>query len=183
MNRAEKLELILRDDELRKQEEQNRLLKLQQLLNMGGFANEMIEDDFQHTEVKITQVPVEIYSLTVPDERAAVITYVGNDWYPGLTYHFSVDNYDVGSDIQREIAPTNNPTEVKILAKNNIIWRATNDGDEARNVGIVTGGHFVPKQVYDELADIFVSLSDDTTFIGERSSEPGPLLPSSALNQ
>lgn len=179
MNRKEKLQLIFQDErthverqrlqaEREKIEElkHQRLLKeLQTLLESPELPDESIDDDFQIATLPVTDVKQRVFYYEVPNNRAAVIEYIGNDWYPGVTYEFVVDNEVVFGDTQREIAPTNNPTEVSILAKDKILWLANNTNSttsaEERNLAVVTGGRLIPEELYDMYTELFDKYDTD----------------------
>lgn len=166
MNRENKIQLIMEDErnrireqELTLQREEHKLHELDTLLDSPGLPDERIEDDFQTATVPITDVQQRVFYYEVPNNRAAIIEYIGNDWYPGLTYEFIVDNHSILEGTQREIAPTENPKNVHIICTDKITWVATNtNGDvdaEERDVGIVTGGRLVPEKAYNLYTDLY----------------------------
>lgn len=182
MNRKEKLDLIFKDEEMRIAEQQTQaqkelteFMKMREMLS-SGLPNETIQDDFQHKEIELGKAFQEVFKLDIDNDRAAVITYIGNDWYPGVEYKFSLDGQEHGGTIEREIAPTNNPLEVQLLAKSNVKWEAKNDGDEARNLGVVTGGHFIPVEVYDTVVNTFKDFESDITNIPPEMPDNAPQL-------
>lgn len=155
MNREEKLELIFRDEELRQKEMQLELMKLDQLIDSPAFALQTIDDDFQSKKVEVGETDITVYTLDVPGNMAAVVTHIGNDWYPGIDLQFQLDGVPVGGELDREVAPTNNPTEVKYFAVREIEWIVSNSGSEARDIGIVTGGHYIPENLYEKMASLY----------------------------
>lgn len=155
MRHEEKVQFILNDDRNRELREQNKLEKINQVLNGPTPPNEIIEDDFQTACLEVGEEDKRVYHYVVPDGKALVITEIGNDWYPGLDYTLKLDGHDVLGTIEREIAPTNNPVEVRYLAQDEVTWEGTNTGDEQRDIGIVNGGHFIPLEVYRDYVEMF----------------------------
>jgi len=149
----------IREQELKLKRKEQKLQELDTLLNSPALPDESIDNDFQTATVSITDVQQRVFYYEVPDNRAAIITYIGNDWYPGLTYEFIVDNHVILEETQREVAPTESPKNVNIFCKDKITWLATNTNEtvsaEQRDVGIVTGGKLVPERAYNLYTDLY----------------------------
>lgn len=182
MRREDKIQFVLEDDRNRitkkrmeLEEREQKLNELQTLLNSPGLPEESIEDDYQTATLEVTEVKQRVYDYRIPNNRAAVIEYIGNDWYSGLTYEFIVDNHVIFEDIERQIAPTNDTKQVNILAKDRILWLANNtntDVDaEERDIAVVAGGKLVPERVYEIYNDLYNSYDDDYSELIEIPSE------------
>lgn len=164
MDNEKKLELIIEDDrvreiqqQVREMQQQNRLIMVNQILDAASMPNDLVDDDFQHELIELGEEDVIVYDLDVPPSKAFLVEYVGNDWYPGIEYDIVVDGDTILGTIEREIAPTSNPTSIKFLARDNVRWYGSNNAEEAtedRNLGVVTGGKMVPAEVYEELQDV-----------------------------
>lgn len=159
MNREEKIRFLFEDERMRKLEEQNELLRMRQIIESPSVAGNTIDDDFQNDEVGLNEEDKTIFSLNIESGKALIIEYIGNDWYPGIEYEVLLDGEHIIGTVEREIAPTNNPVEVSYIVRESVEWLASNleeDGaSEARNLGVVTGGKFIPVEYYDKLVNMY----------------------------
>lgn len=169
MRHEEKVEFVLADDRNRELIEQNRLSRMERVINGPAPPSQVIEDDFQTACLNVGDKDNRVYHYEIPDGKALVVTELANDWYPGLTYTLKLDGKDVLGTIEREIAPTNNPTQVRYLAHDEVTWEGTNTGSEQRDIGIVTGGHFIPEEVFFDYTDLYeeagIPMSEREEFI------------------
>lgn len=166
MSKEERLRLLLEDERVRELELRNRLMMINQVIDSAPFPQDVVDDDFQHALVELGEEEEVVYELDVPSNKAFIAEYIGNDWYPGIEYKLFVDDDTILGTIEREIAPTNDPTKVRFLARETVRWEASNNNDDAtedRNLGVVTGGSFIPAEVYDELHNITRQMGGITT--------------------
>jgi hypothetical protein len=154
MNREEKLELIYQEERLAEQRSQTQMDELQTLLTTPSFGEERFPEPFQTYEIEVGERNHDVWEMQIPPDKAGVVTGIANEWYPGMELELIVDNTSK-MKIERETAEPNNPKEESFIAKNRILWRASNEGSEARNIGVFTEGYFVPVEAYEKLSDLY----------------------------
>lgn len=114
------------------------------------LPDQKIEEPYQTATVPNNGKEVDVLELSIDTGKAAVIQQIGNDWFPGMEFQIVIDEVRVEKNIQRQVAPTNDPQEIEILAKSNVKWTATNEGKEDRTVAAVADGIYVPESIYDK---------------------------------
>ena len=114
------------------------------------LPDQKIEEPYQTATVPNNGTQVDVLELSIDTGKAAVIQQIGNDWFPGMEFEIRIDEVRVEKNIQRQVAPTNNPQEIEILAKSDVKWTAINEGKEDRTVAAVADGIYVPESVYDK---------------------------------
>lgn len=138
----DKWDLILQEEKMHEQ-------RVERALDYTTPGNQF-NHPFQHENVEPGDDGTLLYNLNIAGSKAAVITKIGNEWYPNIELELIIDGNK--RSIEREVAPTEDPLETKIVAREQIEWRAKSDADEEYVIGVLTDGHYVPVRMYDELS-------------------------------
>lgn len=154
MNKEEKLELILQEEEMYHQRRRTELAELRTIFNSPSFAEESFEEPFQYRELEPGAKNVPVYEQEIPSGRAAVIEKIGTEWAPEITLTLKIDNSEKRIE-EKDTGNPDNPIETQMLAKKRVLWQASNDKEESFHIGILTDGYYIPEVYYQRLADIY----------------------------
>lgn len=155
MKRSEKIELILEDDRQQRIRRMEKLEELSALFNSPHFAEDEFGDEFEYKTIPEGANYRTILDRDIPQGKAAVITHIGNEWYPGITHRLKMDEREI--KLEREFGSPEEPAEVDKLVRDRIVWDAKNDngeGYEDRVVGVLVKGYYIPVEFYESIADI-----------------------------
>lgn len=126
---------------------------IQLLASEPVLPEQKIDNPYQTANVPNNGELTEVLNIEIDKDEAAIIKQIANDWYEGMEFEIVVDGIRVEKDIERQVAPTDDPQEANILARETIVWRAINEGTEDRTVSAVADGVYIPAEIYDDKVD------------------------------
>lgn len=92
------------------------------------------------------------YFFNIQDGEAAVINQFGFDWYSNVRHRFEVDGEVIEDSITHQLAPTNDPKDVNIIADDYILFETFNGAAAAtRTIGVLIDGFVIPQEIYEDI--------------------------------
>lgn len=120
----------------------NRMESLEILL-APKTQDRMFERPYQRKLVAAGQEE-EVYRLTVPPSYVGVITRMANSWFPNTKLFRLIDNKTMEPEIERIVAPLDNPMAVKLFAQREVVWRARNSDAIEHTFEVFMDGFYIP---------------------------------------
>lgn len=143
------------DDVANEMRLENAISAMDKALSGGAAPGQILDNEFQTGVVDVGETEI-IYEYEIPPREVVFVKEIANEWYPGVKYIFEMDGERVFDELQRQVAPMNDPRDVEYFAENRIVWRAINEGPEERDLGVITGG----KKITDESYEFYKQLME-----------------------
>lgn len=157
MDREDKLRMIMMDDVAQEMRVDNAMSAVQKALDGGSTPRQIFDDEYQTGAVSVGETEI-IYRHDVDPGEVIYIQEIANEWYPGIEYTLLIDDKRALGDIRRQLAPMNNPRDVEFFAEESIVWKASNNGSEERDLGVITGGKKITEDTYSLYRNLLYSV-------------------------